>query len=96
MKQIGTDIIARMLHDYLKCEILTLKAIPGFKVNSVSYEMLGPVFDNDYGMMYSCNWYKSVNDVMLRKKVSAMSSYLSNIVIILFIHFHKDPKISSQ
>jgi hypothetical protein len=53
MKQIGTDIIARMLHDYFKCELLTLKAIPGFKVNSVNYEMLGPVFDNDYGVMFS-------------------------------------------
>ena len=53
MKLIGTDIISRMLHDYMKCELLTLKAISGFKVNSVSYKMLGPVFDNDYGMMYS-------------------------------------------
>jgi hypothetical protein len=53
MKQIGTDIIARMLYDHQKCELLTLKAIPGFNVNSVSYEMLGPVFDNDFGMMYS-------------------------------------------
>lgn len=53
MKQIGTDIIARLLHDYLKCELQTLKAIPGFNINSVSYEMLGPVFDNDYGMMYT-------------------------------------------
>ena len=42
-----------MLHDYLKCELLAMKAIPGFSINSVSYEMLGPVFDNDYGMMYS-------------------------------------------
>ena len=53
MKQIGIDIIARMLNDFLKCEPLALKAIPGFNFNSVSYEMLGPVFDNDYGMMYS-------------------------------------------
>ncbi len=53
MMQIGTDIIARMLHDHMKCELLTLKAIPGFNVNSVNYEMLGPVFDNDYGMMYA-------------------------------------------
>jgi hypothetical protein len=52
MKQIGTDIIARMLHDHMKCELLTLKAIPGFNVNSVSYEMLGPVFDNDFGMLF--------------------------------------------
>ena len=53
MKQIGTDIIARMLHDHLKCEPLAVKAIPGFNINSVSYEMLGPVFDNDYGVMFS-------------------------------------------
>ena len=53
MKQIGTDIIARMLHDHMKCELLTVKAIPGFNVNTVTYEMLGPVFDNDYGMLYS-------------------------------------------
>jgi hypothetical protein len=53
MKQIGTDIISRMLHDHLKCELFAPKAIPGFNVNSVSYEMLGPVFDNDYGMFYS-------------------------------------------
>ncbi|MCX6303506.1 MAG: hypothetical protein NT040_00920 [Bacteroidetes bacterium] len=53
MKQIGIDIIARMLCDFQKCELLALKAIPGFNINSVSYEMLGPVFDNDYGVMYS-------------------------------------------
>jgi hypothetical protein len=52
-KQIGAVIIVRKLHDYLKSEPLALKAISGFKINSVSYEMLGPVFDNDYGMMYS-------------------------------------------
>ena len=53
MKQIGIDIIARMLHDYMKCEPLALEAIPGFNINSVNYEILGPVFDNDYGIMYS-------------------------------------------
>ena len=53
MKQIGTEIIARMLHDHLKCESLALKAIPGFNINNVSYEVLGPVFDNDFGLMFS-------------------------------------------
>jgi len=53
MKQLGTEIIARMLHDHLKCELLALKAIPGFNINSVSYEMLGPVFDNDFGIIFS-------------------------------------------
>jgi hypothetical protein len=53
MKQIGIDIISRMLHDHLKCETLALKAIPGFNVNTVAYETLGPVFDNDFGVMFS-------------------------------------------
>ena len=53
MKHIGTDVIARMLHDHMKCEPLALKAIPVFNINSVSYEMLGPVFDNDFGVIYS-------------------------------------------
>jgi len=53
MKQIGTDVIARILYDYLKCEPLALKSIPGFYTNSVSYEMMGPVFDNDFGVMFS-------------------------------------------
>ena len=53
MKQIGTDIIARMLYDHQKCEPLTVKPIPGFNINSVSYEMLGPVFDNDFGILYA-------------------------------------------
>ena len=53
MKQIGTDIIARMLHGHMRCELLTQKAIPGFNINSVSYEILGPVFDNDFGVLYT-------------------------------------------
>jgi len=53
MKQIGNDIISRMLSDFMKCELLAQKAIPGFNINSVTYEMLGPVFDNDFGMIFS-------------------------------------------
>ena len=53
MKQIGTDFIARILHDYIKCEPLALKAIPGFNINTVTYEVIGPVFDNDFGVMFS-------------------------------------------
>jgi len=60
MKQIGTDIIARMLHDHMRCELLTLKAIPGFNINSVSYEMLGPVFDNDFGVLYSFSFHSCI------------------------------------
>ena len=61
MKKIGTDIIARMLYDHLKCEPLALEAIPGFNINSVSYEMLGPVFDNDFGLLYSFKIYQFID-----------------------------------
>jgi len=61
MKLIGTDIIARMLHDHIRCELLTMKAIPGFNINSVSYEMLGPVFDNDFGVLYSFKLQDCIN-----------------------------------
>ena len=57
MKQIGIDIISRMLHDQMKCEPLALKTIPGFSVNSVIYEMVGPVFDNDFGLIISFKLY---------------------------------------
>ena len=61
MKQIGIDIIFRMLKDYLKCEALAVKAIPGFNINSVGYEMLGPVFDNDYGLIFSFKYMDYVD-----------------------------------
>ncbi|NCA76934.1 MAG: hypothetical protein EOM90_11405 [Alphaproteobacteria bacterium] len=53
MKLIGHQVIARMLHDKMKCEPLAEKAIPGFDVNSVTFEVIGPVFDNDYGLVFS-------------------------------------------
>ena len=53
MKQIGMDIFSRMLYDHLRCELLAVKAIPGFNVNSVNFETLGPVFDNDFGLLFS-------------------------------------------
>jgi hypothetical protein len=61
MKQFGSDIISRMLYDYIKCEPLALKAIPGFSINSVSYETLGPIFDNDYGVMFSFKLHDCLN-----------------------------------
>jgi len=53
MKTIGHQVIARMLYDHLKCELLAEKAIPGFDVNTVSFEVIGPVFENDFGILYS-------------------------------------------
>jgi hypothetical protein len=53
MKQIGHQVIVRMLHDKMKCELLTEKAIPGFDVNTVTFEVVGPVFDNDFGLLFS-------------------------------------------
>jgi len=53
MKQIGHQVIVRMLHDHLKCELFTEKAIPGFDINSVSFEVVGPVFDNCFCVLYT-------------------------------------------
>jgi hypothetical protein len=61
MKEIGIDIIARMHYDYLECEPLAVKSIPGFNINSVSYEMLGPVFDNDFGLVFSFKLQEYLN-----------------------------------
>ena len=53
MKEIGHQVIARMLHDKMKCELLAEKAIPGFDISTVSFEVVGPVFDNDFGISVS-------------------------------------------
>jgi hypothetical protein len=53
MKQIGHQVIARMLHDKMMCEPLAEKAIPGFDINTVTFEVIGPVFDSDSGVLYS-------------------------------------------
>ena len=51
MKQIGHQVIVRMLHDKMKYEPLAEKAIPGFDINSVRFEVIGPVLDNDFGLL---------------------------------------------
>lgn len=53
MKQIGHQVIARMLQDKMKCEPLAEKAIPGFDLNTVTFEVVGPVFDDDFGLLFS-------------------------------------------
>lgn len=53
MKQIGHQVIAKILNDHLKCELLAEKAIPGFDINSVTFEVIGPIFDNEFGYLYS-------------------------------------------
>ncbi len=52
MKQIGHQVITRMLYDQLKCELLAEKAIPGFDLNTVTFEVVGPVFDGDFGVLF--------------------------------------------
>lgn len=53
MKQIGHQVITRMLQDKIKCEPLAEKAVPGFDINTVSYEVMGPIIDNDYGLIFT-------------------------------------------
>lgn len=72
MKEIGIDIIARMLYDHMKYEPIALKAIPGFNINSVNYEILGPVFDNDFGIIFSLkfkDWLEVEHDSSKWKKL---------------------------
>ena len=61
MKQIGHQVIVRMLYDHLKCEPIAEKAIPGFDINSVTFEVIGPVFDNDFGVLYSFKIQKYIS-----------------------------------
>ncbi|MCX6250587.1 MAG: hypothetical protein NTX61_07540 [Bacteroidetes bacterium] len=61
MKEIGHQVIARMLHDHLKCEPLAEKAIPGFDINSVIFGVIGPVFDNDYGCLFSIKIFDTID-----------------------------------
>ncbi len=60
MKQIGHQVISRMLHDHLKCELLAEKAIPGFDINTVSFEHIGPVFDDDFGISFNFKILRSL------------------------------------
>ena len=53
MKEIGTDIIARMNRDLKACEPRAQKAILGFTLNSVSYQMVDGIFDNCFGFLFT-------------------------------------------
>jgi len=61
IKLIGQQVIARMLHDHLKCEPLAEKAIPGFDLNTVTFEVIGPVFDSDFGVIYTLKLIECLN-----------------------------------
>lgn len=53
-KEIGKDIIARMIRDlYDKGTQDAINAIQGFNVGSVSYQMLDGIFDNCYGFNFN-------------------------------------------
>jgi hypothetical protein len=52
MKEIGHQVIARMLQDKMKCEERVEKAIPGFDLNSVTLEVVGPLLDSDFGLLF--------------------------------------------
>jgi len=64
MKEIGHQIILRMLDDKMRCEPSAEKAIPGFDINSVSFEVIGPVFDSDFGLFFSFKIQKFFNIVL--------------------------------
>jgi hypothetical protein len=69
MKQIGVDIISRMIYDATKAcrwkegdvEFEPYMVLKGFRPPSVKYEMIGPVFDNDFGYMFTFEITDSVD-----------------------------------
>ena len=61
MKQIGMDIISRMNYDLMKCEPRAQKAILGFNLNSVSYEMIDGIFDNCFGFIFTYRFSSAAN-----------------------------------
>lgn len=52
-KSIGLDIIARMVRDARMGMGQINKNLAGFSPENVTYEMVGPVFDNDFGFIFS-------------------------------------------
>ncbi len=52
-KKLGIDVISRMNYDLYKCEPAAIKAIQGFNVNSVAYQMVDGIFDNCFGFMFT-------------------------------------------
>jgi hypothetical protein len=46
----------------MKCEPLTEKAITGFDLNTVTFEVIGPILDNDFGIS---NSFKIINSIVM-------------------------------
>jgi len=49
---IGMKIVSRIKHDQQVCELLSLKAIPDFDPDQVRWEMISPVFENHFSIMF--------------------------------------------
>ena len=60
-KQIGQSIISRMNYDLMKCEPRATKALIGFRIDSVSYQMIDGIFDNCFGFLFSYRFISSVD-----------------------------------
>ena len=52
-KKLGIDLISRMNYDLYKSEPAAMKAIQGFNINSVTYQMVDIIFDNCFGFMFT-------------------------------------------
>jgi hypothetical protein len=49
---IGMQMIARIAHDQEQPVPISSKAIPDFNPDSVRWEMIGPVFENHFGIIF--------------------------------------------
>lgn len=49
---LGMEIVLRIKHDQQACELLSVKAVPDFDPDYVRWEMVGPVFENHFGIIF--------------------------------------------
>ena len=52
-KELGIDLISRMNYDLYKNEPAAMKAIQGFRYDSVTYQMVDGIFDNCFGFLFT-------------------------------------------
>jgi hypothetical protein len=49
---LGIKIISRISYDQEGREVLSSKALPDFNQNQIQWEMISPVFENHFGIIF--------------------------------------------
>jgi hypothetical protein len=58
--QIGLQVISKIRHDVQTCS----NDLADIDMNSIKYEMMGPVYDNDWGVMFTSDIFYQVSDLV--------------------------------